>query len=549
MCAGGLPFADMEEVLTDVQYGQLRAFLGDERARLDSLYHIVDKDGNAVRFRMNWAQRCLHETAHTRNNILKVRQLGISTYMAMLILDRCLFVPNFKAGIVDKTLKDAEAKLEKIRFAFEHLDDLSDGASPRERQLAEVGRMLKGYFAGARFTRDEAVFPNGSRVTIGTSLRGGTLQLLHVSELGSVAVHDPVRANEIVTGALNTVGKNCHIYLESTHEGGKYGVNYEQLLNAMGNIGKELGPLHFKFFFFPWYSHPEYADESYTPHPSVEQERYFAGIEEQCGVTLTVAQKAWYLAMARTQRSRMKQEYPSTPEEAMNPIADGTIYSMQIGDLRQRGHLAAFFEPDAHRPIYTAWDLGVGDYMSVWWVQPDGQGHWLVLDNYTANHEPMSHYVAQVRERDARWSRCAGCVVPHDGAKRDMNLDAYDSALSKAGYNVIRVPRTQNLWASVDNTREFLRTAIIHARCSEPTVCNGVSYISGVDALGNYRTAPPGANGTLRVQPLHDETSHAADALRTFADAVKAGLVSPQLGWAVRRGQRRRSSYVEDMLS
>lgn len=539
----------MASELTHEQYTKLRHFLQNETARLNSLYHIINKDGTPIRFRMNWAQQQLHEHAHTRNNILKVRQLGISTYLAILILDTCLFTPNYRAGIVDKTLKDAEAKLEKIHFAFDHLDTLPDTPTPREEQLAALGRMIKDYHRGTTFTRNEVSFPNGSRITIGTSLRGGTLQLLHVSELGSVSVHDPMRATEIITGALNTVGKNCRIYLESTHEGGKYGVNYEQLLNAMQNIGKPLSPLHFKFFFFPWYLHPEYTDTTYTPHPTVEQQRYFSNIEKTCGTTLSTEQKAWYLAMEQTQRSRMKQEYPSTPEEAMNPIADGTIYSAQIGDLRERGHLTAQFEPDPHRPIYTAWDLGIGDYMSIWWIQPDGQGHWLLLDNYTANNEPISHYLDTLRERDARWHRCAGCIVPHDGARRDIHLETYDTSISRAGYTVTRVPRTQNLWASIDNTREFLRTAIIHARCSEPTHCKGVSYISGVDALSNYRTAPPGANGTLRIQPLHDLTSHAADALRTFADAVKNGLINPHPGYNPRKIPRTRSHYVETMLS
>lgn len=77
------------------------------------------------------------------------------------------------------------------------------------------------------------------------------MQLLHVSELGYIAAHDPVRATEIITGSLNTVGKNCRIYMESTHEGGKYGINYEQIIGAMDMIGKPLSLLDFKFYFSP----------------------------------------------------------------------------------------------------------------------------------------------------------------------------------------------------------------------------------------------------------------------------------------------------------
>ena len=48
---------------------------------------------------------------------------------------------------------------------------------------------------------------------------------------------------------------------------------------------------------------------------------------------------------------------------------------------------------------------------------------------------------------------------------------------------------------------------------------------------------------------LHDLCSHAADSLRTFADAVKKGLVSPLLGWANKPRRKERSSYVDRMLS
>lgn len=37
------------------------------------------------------------------------------------------------------------------------------------------------------------------------TLRGGTMQFLHVSELAHVSVHAPWRAREIRSGAINTV--------------------------------------------------------------------------------------------------------------------------------------------------------------------------------------------------------------------------------------------------------------------------------------------------------------------------------------------------------
>ena len=285
----------------------LKRFLSNPAARLNHLYWIVDKDGRPVRFKMNWAQRELHDTAHTRNNILKVRQLGLSTYIAMLILDMCMFRPQFKAAIVDKTLTDAEAKIAKIAFAFQRLDSLPENPTDLDVELARIGGMLKSYHAGIKIKQQSVVFPNGSSVIVSASGRGGTMQLLHVSELGSIAAHDPVRATEIITGSLNTVGKNCRIYMESTHEGGKYVINYEQIRGAMDMIGKPLSLLDFKFFFFPWWKHPEYVLDG-EAHPTAEHLKYISNIEQECNNTLSSGQRAWYCSMERVQRSRMRQE-------------------------------------------------------------------------------------------------------------------------------------------------------------------------------------------------------------------------------------------------
>lgn len=527
---------------------QLKAFLSNQEWRLNNLYWITNKSGHLVRFRMNWAQEELYRTHHTRNNILKVRQLGISTFLSILILDSCLFTPNFKAGVVDRTLPDAKAKLAKIKFAYNRLDYLPENPTPLDHALSAIGAEIKKCSTGTEIGKEEATFPNGSNIYAAASIRGGTLQLLHVSELGYIARHAPLRAEEIIAGCQETVGNDCHIYFESTHEGGKTGINYEQIEAAMANIGKPLTPLDYKFYFFPWFHHPEYRLEGYTPTPTADQQQYFDSLERKLNITLTPAHKAWYLAKCRTLRSKVKQEYPSTPEEALNNILDGTIFSVQLFDLMERGHLSAHFEPEPHRPIYVTWDIGMSDYMSLWWIQPSGTGKWLILANYTANSRGVKHYIDIVRQRDAEWGRCAACVLPHDGTRRDLNENTFENDIRAAGYSTILVPRTTNKWASIENTRELLEHSIIHARCAEYTNVDGVRYISGLDALKDYRTPPDGANGNVSRQPLHDKASHAADSLRTFADAVTRGLINPYPGYATHRDRERSRAHVASRL-
>lgn len=552
---------DSSASLSSAQYAALKQLLSDQKWRLNNLYWIVNKDGSLQRFKLNWAQLDLYENQHTRNNILKVRQLGISTFVAMLILDCSLFRSNHHSAIVDRTLPDASEKLAKIRTAFNHLDYLPANPTPADIELAEIGKLIKSEHTRSSGEKPyepigetKAKFLNGSKIRIGTTVRGGTCQLLHVSELGSIARSNPRRATEILTGTKESIGNKCRIYFESTHEGGRQGVNYEQIELAMSKIGQELTPLDSKFFFFPWFRHPDYQIPGFTPKPTAEQSKYFSTLERELGIKLSDAQKVWYISKATDLKSFVRQEYPSTPAEALNPIMEGTIFASQLITLAERGHLQAYFDPQPYRPIYTTWDLGVNDFMSIWWLQPTGQGKWLVLANYTANKLPIDHYIGILREMDTIYGRCARCVIPHDGSRHDIHLDTYDAALRRAGYTTIMVPRTQNKWMSIENTRELLNHCIFHARCSEPTNVDGIRYMAGIDALKDYRLRPPGPSGSESREPLHDQSSHASDALRTFADAVFRGFIAAETGWdnksdssARRRGGQ--SNYVRNMLN
>src|SRR6185295_17418781 len=89
--------------------------------RLDNLYFIQNERGEVVRFVRNESQHAFWDNAWYLNAILKARQLGFSTLMALLELDTCLFNSNISAGIVDYSLVDAKKKLAKVAFAYQRL--------------------------------------------------------------------------------------------------------------------------------------------------------------------------------------------------------------------------------------------------------------------------------------------------------------------------------------------------------------------------------------------------------------------------------------------
>ena len=506
--------------------------------RLNHLYFINSKSDGVVRFRMNWAQDELFHRLWTRNQVLKARQLGMSTFTAMLMLDCCLFRANFEAGIIDKTLPDAREKLRKIKLAYEwmlnppvamgrdHVDDEGDREEIAKYALGIAKGKLDGAARAAEISAEKADFANGSKIRIGTNLRGGTMNLLHVSEFGYVARAFPQRADDILQGGLNTVPKDQIVIMESTHEGGKYGENYRLVKAAMEAQGRELDDTDFRFFFFPWWKQAEYSLPRSKADTS-ELNDYWHELEKR-GIELSDAQKRWYASQCKVFGALIKREYPSTPEEALSNPASGAIYAAQIEALRAAGKIAAEFEADDLHPLYISWDLGGSDYTAMWLFQPGGDGKYYVLDYFCASGQKIPFYVQKAQQWERQYGQLiARHILPHDARQERLeSVASVERQLRAAGFKTSVLPRVKNTWDGIFATRDVLGHCVFHERCSREVVVETEVYMSGVDALENYKTGGVGSNGVERSEPLHDACSHGADAFRYFAEAIAAGIVS-----------------------
>lgn len=222
------------------------ALLSDSKWRLNHIYWIKDKQGNKVRFSPNWAQQELIDDDHPCQVTLKARQLGITTFYCIKLLDAVLWNDYVHAGIIAHTLNDAQSIfVDKLKFTFDHLH-------PAIRALFQtVGDSAK-----------ELRFKHGSTIRVGTSLRSATLNYLHISELGKICAKYPEKAREVVSGALQTLAPDQHCYIESTAEG-REGFYYDLVTKSllMKKNNQKFGPLDFKPFFFPWWKEKTYSIE------------------------------------------------------------------------------------------------------------------------------------------------------------------------------------------------------------------------------------------------------------------------------------------------
>jgi hypothetical protein len=314
------------------------------------------------------------------------------------LLDACVFKSNIRAGTIAHRLEDAQAIFrDKIRYPYDNLPEAIRATVPIVKDSVI-----------------ELLLANNSSIRVSTSHRSGTLHYLHISEYGWTCAKHPDKAREVRPGALNTLQHGQVAFIESTAEG-QEGHFYELCSQAQAKqrMGTPLTPLDFKFHFFPWWKSLEYELDPGTVAIPELYARYFEKLTETQGINLSPAKQAWYVKKAEVMLSDMKREYPSTPEEAFEASIEGAYFADELAAAELQGRIGE------HRllpsvPVNTAWDIGVGDYTSIWlWQQMRGK---IGLVGYYQNcGEGMPHYIEHLKA----FRRRTGCtfgthVFPHD---------------------------------------------------------------------------------------------------------------------------------------
>ena len=472
------------------------AKLKDRLFRLNHLYYITDKNGKKVRFKMTPEQLAYYDGEHTRNVILKARQLGFTTEVCIIQLDAALFESS-KCAMIAHTLFDAKRLFrEKVKYAYDLLPDVIKAANPVVIE-----------------TKEELVFEKGGSVTVSTSFRGGTLQRLHVSEFGKICAKYPEKAREIISGAFEALGIDGIGTLESTAEGRQgYFFDISQEAEKLYLSNKELNKQDFKFFFFSWWQNPEYAMPAQVLPERLE--RYFYELEHKHGIKLTDEQKSWYYGKEKTLGADMKREYPSIPKEAFEQSVEGAYYSKQFADLYAKGLIAEKLPDNAHAPVDTYWDLGVSDSTTIWFIKKVGE-RYQVIDCYSNSGEGLNHYLEVLHKRGYSYGVH---VAPHDVDNRTLGSHDAKSLKQQAreGYmingvkmsiNFEVVKRTTSVNTDIEMVRQILPLCEFDAvKCDD-----------GIKALENYKKDWNEKAGMWRDKPLHDWSSHYADAFRMFA--------------------------------
>jgi hypothetical protein len=110
--------------------------------------------------------------------------------------------------------------------------------------------------------------------------------------------------------------------------------------------------------------------------------------------------------------------------------------------------------------------------------------------------------------------------------------------LRDCGGNNIKVcPKTRDVWRGINNLRSLLHKSYFYRPNME----------DGLKMLQQYRAKKNDAAGILGTVPVHDFTSHAADAARYVAEGIEHGLLNTTVGYT--QNKRKGPVRVEEPVN
>lgn len=346
--------------------------------RVEHCYYIINKSAQKVLFALNRAQRdfVINKLGkgYKRLIILKARQLGFTTLIAIWFLDEIIFNRNTEAMQIAHTLKDAgELFNKKVKYAVSNLP-------------APIRAILT--MGTSRANRIQFDYPDKSTsaISVSNSARSGTYPLLHISELAKLAKLYPDRADEVITGTLPAVPMNGTAIIESTAEG-MTGIFHDMFDNGWKRrhiITPAMSKAEFYPVFYNWQWDDEQIAQSVTdgviPITSMEEceidwEQYKNDNE------LTAVELSFYYTkyiQLNRDIDKLHQEFPTTPTEAFIGTGSNFFSLKKIYQFTE-----AIDDTKWMRHTYMSNDTGgelYADKQGDWWIKDHAEpGHTYVV--------------------------------------------------------------------------------------------------------------------------------------------------------------------------
>lgn len=204
------------------------------------------------------------------------------------------------------------------------------------------------------------------------------------------------------------------------------------------------------------------------------------------------------------QREMSEAEYQQEMHCSFNAAILGAYFAKEIQKASDQGRVTKV-RYDSAAPLYVALDLGWSDLMVCNFIQPVGTEHHFI--------KTMAYVQTKIGDMCADWREKVPhaidkVVLPHDAKQHNLETGrSREDVFRSLGYDTQITPRVGDKHEGIAATRDLL------AHCwFDQDECATL-----VEALLSYRAEYDDTKRVMKMTPVHDWSSHYADAVQTYA--------------------------------
>jgi hypothetical protein len=209
--------------------------------------------------------------------------------------------------------------------------------------------------------------------------------------------------------------------------------------------------------------------------------------------------------LADARKMMSDDEYAQEYECSFDAAVRGAYYAQEMNAAENEETPRITSVPyDPRLLVHTAWDLGVADSTVIWFIQTMGR-ETRFIDVLKGEGVGLDWYARKLQERNYLYGTH---YLPHDIEVRELGTGKSRlEVLNGLGVNNVTVCPNLPIADGIQSVRMLLPTCWFDKdKCKD-----------GIEALRMYRRDYDEKRQEFRQAPLHDWTSHYADAARYFA--------------------------------
>lgn len=225
--------------------------------------------------------------------------------------------------------------------------------------------------------------------------------------------------------------------------------------------------------------------------------------------------------LADARKMMSDDEYAQEYECSFEAAIRGAYYAHEMNAAEADNRISAV-PHDPRLLTHTAWDLGVADSTCIWFFQTVGR-ETRVIDVLKGEGVGLDWYARELQSRGYLYGKH---YLPHDVEVRELGTGkSRKEVLAGLGIEATVCPNIP-VADGIQAVRMLLPTCWFDKdKCKD-----------GIEALRMYRRDYDEKRQEFRVHPLHDWTSHYADAFRYFAVGHRETAPRRVLKTGIRKG-------------